>query len=314
MGRNANQAGWDRRRLLALRSMPGEAIREILSETRRFAEAAPGSTYDDLAGRHVAMLFFEDSTRTRGSFTVAAQRLGAMVVDLSGKSTSVNKGETLIDTAATVEAFGVAAMVVRSSAAGAADLIGRHVKCAVINAGDGGHEHPTQGLLDAYTLCEALARLDGFDLKGVRIAIVGDVAHSRVARSAIAVMRTLGAEVTIAGPAGMVSKGLGAALGCAASHEFDAVIPEMDAVMMLRCQFERGAAIASAAEHRALWQLDAARAAAMKDGAVVMHPGPANRGLEVASEVADGARSVIRRQVQVGVFVRMAALRLCRGA
>lgn len=283
---------------------------------------------DDLAGRTVATMFFEDSTRTRTSFTLAASRLGARVVDVSGGATSVNKGETYADTARVVEAMGVDAIVTRARQAGSADLIARAVDCAVINAGDGRHEHPTQGLLDAYALAEAHGRLDGLDLSGLTVAIVGDVVNSRVARSAIAGMTTLGARVVCVGPPALAPPGL-AATGCAVALDLDEVLPIADAVMMLRVQFERhgdvsspeargeprrSAAIASAREYREGYALTADRAARMKPGAVVMHPGPINRGLELDGAVADGPRSVILRQVAAGVPVRMAVLALCVSA
>jgi len=283
-----------------------------------------------LAGKVVANLFFEDSTRTRLSFTVAAKRLGAEVIDLLGSTSSVSKGETLIDTACNIEAMGVSALVVRARQSGAAALIASRVGIPVLNAGDGRHEHPTQGLLDTYTLAEAAKRLETFDLSGLRVAIVGDVAASRVARSAIAAMTTLGAEVLCIGPAGLAPKSL-EALGCVVTSDLDAILPTLDAVMMLRIQFERhdgaknpvagagagvsaNSVIASVREFRSLYALTAGRAERMKPGAVVMHPGPINRGIELDAEVADGPRSVILRQVTHGVAVRAAMLKDLIGA
>jgi aspartate carbamoyltransferase catalytic subunit len=328
---------WTSPHLLGLGGLsPGE-IRAILRRARELAPLSASLGPNDdrpdtpwalarregqrLAGRVVANMFFEDSTRTRTSFTVAARRLGAEVVDLFVIASSVSKGETLIDTARNVEATGVDALVVRARQAGAAALIARHVRCSVINAGDGGHEHPTQGLLDAYTIAEAHGRLDDFDLSGLRIAIVGDIVASRVARSNIAGLTRLGAEVICVGPPALAPRSL-EMLGCRVSHDLDQVLPLVDAVMMLRIQFERhgaapgttprrSAAISSIREYRTFYGLSEERADRMKPGAVVIHPGPINRGIELDHAVADGPRSVVLRQVRHGVAVRMAALSMC---
>jgi aspartate carbamoyltransferase catalytic subunit len=303
------------RSLLGLEGLPAEALRELLNAAHEMGQRPPRAT---LAGRIVVNLFFEDSTRTRMSFSIAARRLGAEVVDLLGSGSSVSKGETLIDTARNVEAMGVAAIVVRARQSGAAAMIARHVSCPVINAGDGRHEHPTQGLLDIYTLAESHGRLGSFDLRGLRVAIVGDAAASRVARSAIAGMTTLGAEVVCVGPPALAPRSL-SALGATVSHELDAVLPRVDAVMMLRIQFERygegkgaeqqrSAPIHSIREYRELYALTPERTRMMKPGAIVMHPGPINRGIEMDGAVADGERSVVLRQVHNGVLVRMAVL------
>lgn len=306
----------------------------------RRLETDPAGCNELLDGRVVANLFFEDSTRTRLSFTVAAKRLGADVIDLLGSTSSVNKGETLIDTACNIEAMGVSALVVRAKQSGAAALIASRVGIPVLNAGDGKHEHPTQGLLDTYTLAESLGRLGTFDLSGIRIAIVGDISASRVARSAIAAMTTLGADVVCVGPVGLAprslealgSGGAGRAGGsCAVTHDLDAVLPTLDAIMMLRIQFERydgaknpGPASASAPatnplipsirEYREFYALTQARADKLKAKAIVMHPGPINRGIELDAEVADGPKSVILRQVTNGVVVRAAVLNDLIGA
>lgn len=311
--------------LLTLRGQPAEVLRGLLVRAREYAKVAnePSTNTRELVGRTVATLFFEDSTRTRTSFTLAARRLGADVVDVSGSSTSVNKGESLVDTARTVAAMGVSAMVVRAKPAGAPADIARAVGLPVINAGDGRHEHPTQGLLDILTIAQAHGRLDGFDLSGLRVAIVGDIANSRVARSGIAGLTTLGARVVCVGPPGLAPRSL-TTLGCEVSNDFDGLIGEMDAVMMLRIQFERHAAapdgapaagpvrptaaIPSIREYREFYGLTDARAARLKTGAVVLHPGPFNRGVEIDDAVADGARSLILRQVANGVAVRMAVL------
>ena len=318
------------RSLVGLMDMDAGAIRGLLSATRGMHKVLGGqakaSAGQLLAGKIIANLFFEDSTRTRTSFSVAAKRLGAQVVDLMGFASSVNKGETLVDTALNVEAMGVDAIVVRAKQSGAAVQIAAAVKCPVINGGDGRHEHPTQGLLDTYTLAEAHGRLDGFDLSGLKVLIVGDVASSRVARSAIVGMSKLGAEVVCVGPPGLAPGGL-STLGCKVSHDLDVYLPKADAVMMLRMQFERhdgeasgngsgerkSGVIASVREYRAGYALTAERAARLRAGCVVMHPGPMNRGIEIDGEVADGERSVILRQVSNGVAVRMAVLGWCLG-
>ncbi len=329
---STRKAVWPRRGLLGLQGVPRGEIRLILERARELSPVAnlADTRTGRLAGRTVATLFFEDSTRTKTSFTLAAKRMSAEVIDLPMGSSSVNKGETLIDTARTVEAMGVSAMVVRAKQSGAAEMIAKAVKCPVFNAGDGKHEHPTQGLLDAYTIAEAHGRLDEFDLSGLNIVIVGDVVSSRVARSGIAAMTALGAKVACAGPPGMAPGSL-AALGCSVTHDIESVLPGADVVMMLRIQFERQegkegtegrrdggtegkpktSSIVSVHEYRELYGMTVERAARLKKGAVVMHPGPMNRGIEIDGEVADGARSVVLRQVAHGVAVRMAALEAC---
>lgn len=303
------------RHLLGLQGLPADDLRDLLRATH-----LADTLGTPLAGRLVANLFFEDSTRTRTSFAVAAKRLGAEVVDLWGFASSINKGETLIDTATNVEAMGVDVITVRAKQSGAAQLVAGHVMCPVINAGDGRHEHPTQGLLDTYTFAESHARLDSFDLTGLSIAIVGDIAASRVARSALAAMTTLGAKVICVGPAPMAPQSL-ERLGVQVTRALDDVVEVVDAVMMLRIQFERyddskkdsetsskSGVLASVREFRELYSLTPVRAARMKPRAIVMHPGPINRGIEIDAEVADGPRSVILRQVANGVRVRKAVL------
>lgn len=329
---------WLNRSLLGLAGLGVTDLRALLGATRAMAARLESRDFSvhELAGRTVATMFFEDSTRTKTSFTAAAQRLGAHVLDLSATTSSVNKGETLIDTAKTVEAMGVDAMIVRAKQAGAAGLIAAHVACPVVNAGDGRHEHPTQGLIDLYAMAEAHRRLDSFDLAGLRLAIVGDVVSSRVARSAIAGFTALGAEVVCVGPPTMVPASL-IGLGCRVEHELDRVIGACDAVMMLRIQFERhdgggggaasasgapvhagdksarGPVIASVREYREFFGMTVERAARLKAGAVVMHPGPMNRGIEIDEEVADGPRSRVVRQVGLGVAVRMGVLAAVAG-
>lgn len=304
------------RHLLALRGLPAKDLRSLLASARDAAATPPVVP----GGLTIATLFFEDSTRTRTSFTLAAHRCGLHCVDLSAVTSSVNKGETLIDTALTVEAMGVQALIVRARQSGAAALIAQRVRIPVLNAGDGRHEHPTQGLLDAMTVAKAFDRLDTFDFRGVHVAIVGDIISSRVARSAIAAFTTLGARVTCVGPASMAPASL-ASLGVEVSPRLDAVVDQADAVMMLRIQFERHASgepgkaptLASVREYRAFYALTTERAARMKDHAIVLHPGPMNRGIEIDAEVADAARSRVLAQVANGVPVRMAALAWCLG-
>lgn len=320
--------------LLGLQGMPAAELRGLLGAAWRMDQRLrrePASCRDALSGRVVANLFFEDSTRTRTSFSVAAKRLGAEVVELIGSTSSVSKGETLIDTARNVASMGVAAVVTRTKQSGGAHGIARAFDtlgpaCAVINAGDGRHEHPTQGLLDALTIAEALDRLESFDFTGLSVAIVGDVISSRVARSNVAALTTLGARVTLVGPPAMAPASLSAlAPGVEVGHDLDAVLPRADAVMMLRIQFERAGegnpapgemprklpAMASVREYRERYALTTERAGRLKPGAVVLHPGPINRGLELDQSVADGPASVILRQVALGVAVRAAALARC---
>ena len=265
-----------------------------------------------LRGRTVVNLFFEDSTRTRISFEAAAKRLSADVITFSAKGSSVSKGESLKDTALTLEAMGADAVVVRHQASGAPYRLAHSgwVGCSVVNAGDGTHEHPTQALLDAFTLREHLG-----DLQGRRIVIVGDVLHSRVARSNAHLLSTLGASVTLVAPPTLLPVGV-ETWPCAVSYDLDEALEGADAVMMLRVQNERmnAAFFPSTHEYSRRYGLDTRRAALLSDDAVVLHPGPMNRGMEISADVADGARSVIVEQVTNGVSVRMAVLYLVLGA
>ena len=306
-----------------LRPMPGRHLLQLEGVNpglmrawlaRAAALMRPEDPGRPLAGKTVATVFFEDSTRTRTSFVLAARRLGAEAIDLSGSGTSLSKGETLDDTARTIEAMGVDAIVVRVRQAGAPHLIARAVSCSVLNAGDGKHEHPTQGLLDVLALARAKERAGSFDLTGLTVAIVGDVASSRVARSDVIAMTALGAEVVLVGPPAQAPGSL-ASLGVRVERDLDAVLGRVDAVQMLRVQFERhgGRGIASRREYRAGYALTVARARRMRPDAVVMHPGPMNRGMEIDDAVADGdgidlPRSIVLDQVSCGVAVRMAVL------
>jgi aspartate carbamoyltransferase catalytic subunit len=262
-----------------------------------------------LRGRTVVNLFFEDSTRTRTSFEVAAKRLSADVINFSAKGSSVSKGESLKDTALTLEAMGSDAVVVRHSASGAPHRLANWIRGSVVNAGDGTHEHPTQALLDAYTMRRRTGRVEG-----LQVAIVGDVLHSRVARSNVLLLSTLGAEVTLVAPPTLLPVGL-ASWPCSVSYDLDAVLPKSDVVMMLRVQHERmhGGFFPTTREYSRRYGLDAQRMASLPDDAIVMHPGPMNRGVEIAAEVADSVRSTIVEQVANGVSVRMAVLYLLLG-
>jgi len=296
---------WSGAHLIGMDGADAEQLRSVL-------DVAADASFDPdaLRGRAVANLFFEDSTRTRVSFSLAAQRLGARVVDWTSAGSSVSKGESLLDTFLTIESMGFDAVVVRHRESGAARLLTEHARCAVINAGDGTHQHPTQALADALALGEALGRDRGWDFSGVTVAIVGDCVSSRVARSNVASLTALGARVILVGPAPMVPDTLGEALGCEVAHDLDAVLPEVDAAMMLRIQLERGAGrlLPGGFDYAGAFGLSRQRAAGMKDGAVVMHPGPMNRGVEIEGVVADGSRSIVLAQVEAGVRVRMAVL------
>jgi aspartate carbamoyltransferase catalytic subunit len=261
-----------------------------------------------LRGRVVANIFFEDSTRTRVSFEIAAKRLGANVVNLGASGSSASKGETLVDTARNIEAMGVDCLVIRTSISGGAALVASAVACPVINAGDGRHQHPTQALLDMLALKLRLG-----DLAGKRVAIVGDIANSRVARSSTQALVALGAHVVVVGPPALVPMGFDeiarGAGSIAISHDLDSIIGEVDAIMMLRVQMERAAATGIAPDYRATYGLTEARRRRLRSGAAILHPGPVNRGVEIDDAVADDpADSLILAQVSCGVAARMAVL------
>lgn len=288
--------------LLALEGLRREDIEALFSAARRHREGSP--TARPLAGQTVANLFFEPSTRTRASFEIAAQALGAHVLNWSSQGSSTTKGETLLDTVRNIVAMGPRIVVIRHGMSGAAAFVAEHARCAVVNAGDGQHEHPTQGLLDGFTLWN---RWGSFT--GKRIAIVGDIRHSRVARSNLHLLTTLGAEVVLCGPPPLLPAGL-AACGARIMSDLDKAVQGADAVMMLRIQRERQTPglLPSAAEYRRRWGMTQARAATLKEGALILHPGPMNRGLEIDAEVADGPLSVILEQVGNGVAMRQAVL------
>ena len=284
-------------------------ILDTAEELAQLTERATVKKLPTLRGRTVVNLFFEDSTRTRTSFELAAKRLSADVINFSAKGSSVSKGETLKDTALTLEAMGSDAVVIRHSWSGAPVNLARWVKGSVINAGDGTHEHPTQALLDAFTMRQRHGRIEG-----LKVTIVGDVLHSRVARSNVLLLSTLGAEVTLVAPPTLLPVGV-EAWPADVAYDLDAVLPKSDVVMMLRVQRERmGAAyFPSAREYARRYGLDTRRVTTLKDDAIVMHPGPMVRGMEIAPEVADGVRSTIQEQVANGVSVRMAVLYLLLG-
>ncbi|MFI0368017.1 aspartate carbamoyltransferase catalytic subunit [Actinomadura sp. KC06] len=262
-----------------------------------------------LRGRTVVNLFFEDSTRTRISFEAAAKRLSADVINFSAKGSSVSKGESLKDTALTLEAMGADGVVIRHGASGAPHRLAGWVQGSVVNAGDGTHEHPTQALLDAFTMRKRLG-----DLDGRKVTIVGDVLHSRVARSNVLLLHTLGADVTVVAPPTLLPVAIGT-WPCSVSYDLDGVLPKSDVIMMLRVQQERmnAAYFPTVREYSRRYGLDAERMAALPDHAIVMHPGPMNRGVEIAAEVADSVRSTIVEQVANGVSARMAVLYLLLG-
>jgi aspartate carbamoyltransferase catalytic subunit len=269
-----------------------------------------------LRGLTVVNLFYEDSTRTRTSFEAAAKRLSADVINFSAKGSSVAKGESLKDTALTLEAMGADAVVIRHQASGAPRRLTDWVSGRVINAGDGTHEHPTQALLDAFTMRQRLSGADrrGQGLDGIRVTIVGDVLHSRVARSNVLLLSTLGAQVTLVAPPTLMPHAV-ETWPCRASYDLDAELRKSDVVMMLRVQQERmtAAYFPTVREYRRRYGLDAGRMALLPEHAIVMHPGPMNRGVEIAAEVADSGRSTIVAQVANGVTVRMAVLYLMLG-
>lgn len=292
--------------LLSVADLGADGIEDMLRLTDTFVEVSRRQIprVPALRGKTVAWLFFEDSTRTRLSFEAAARRLSADTMNFSVSSSSVNKGESVRDTVQTIEAMGVDCVVVRHRSAGVPWQIATWADAHVVNAGDGWHEHPTQALLDCYTLREALGSVEGR-----RIAIVGDVKHSRVARSDVLAFTLLGAEVTLVAPPTLLPPSL-EGWPVTVSNDLDAVLPEVDVVYLLRMQRERmhEALVPSLREYTAQYGLTRRRVAALDDAAIVMHPGPMNRGVEIDAEVADLPRSVVVDQVRNGVAVRMAVL------
>ncbi len=305
------------RNLLSTTDLSQAEALSVLDTARELALVAdrPVKKLPTLRGRTVVNLFFEDSTRTRISFEAAAKRLSADVINFSAKGSSLSKGESLKDTALTLQAMGADAVVIRHGASGAAHRLANSgwIHGAVINAGDGTHEHPTQALLDAYTMRDHLRGNEG-SLEGLNVVIVGDVLHSRVARSNVWLLDTLGANVTLVAPPTLLPVGVHT-WPCQVSYDLDEAIVKADVVMMLRVQMERmnAAFFPSAHEYSRRYGLDGQRMATLPDHALVMHPGPMNRGMEIAADVADADRSVILDQVTNGVLVRMAVLYLLLG-
>ncbi len=300
------------RHLLSIADVSKVEAISILDTAHELARVSEGAVkkLPTLRGRTIVNLFAEDSTRTRISFEAAAKRLSADVINFSAKGSSVSKGESLKDTAMTLQAMGADAVVIRHSASGAAQRLAdsQWMSGSVVNAGDGTHEHPSQALLDAFTIRKHLS-LGKSDLEGISVAIVGDVLHSRVARSNVLLLSKLGAKVTLVAPPTLLPVGVDT-WPCAVSYDFDSVVPFVDVVMMLRVQQERMTDFyfPNAREYSRYFGLNTDRMKAMKADSIVMHPGPMNRGLEISAEVADSARSVITEQVTNGVSVRMAIL------
>jgi aspartate carbamoyltransferase catalytic subunit len=300
------------RHLLSIADLNKSEAISILDTATELARVSDGAVkkLPTLRGRTIVNLFAEDSTRTRISFEAAAKRLSADVINFSAKGSSVSKGESLKDTAMTLQAMGADAVVIRHSASGAAQRLAdsQWMSGSVVNAGDGTHEHPSQALLDAFTIRKHLG-MGGSDLAGLSVAIVGDILHSRVARSNVLLLSLLGAKVTLVAPPTLLPVGI-ENWPATVSYDFDSVIPHVDVVMMLRVQQERMSDLffPNAREYSRYFGLNRERMANMKSGAIVMHPGPMNRGLEISAEVADSSRSVITEQVTNGVSVRMAIL------
>lgn len=298
---------WKRRHLLGLQGLERWELELVLDHAAEFKSLQHSkSKLAHLQGRVVANLFFEASTRTRTSFSLAAKRLSADTVDFTASGSSLSKGESFIDTALTIESMGVDLMVVRHSSSGAPEMLSRHLKCGILNAGDGTHEHPTQGLLDIFTIRDKLG-----SLQGKTVTLVGDIKHSRVARSNIWGLKTLGANVIVCGPATLIPPGI-EQLGVKVAHRLDDVLPESDVINLLRVQFERqrGTYFPSIAEYAHLFGMNRERVRRARKDVLILAPGPINRGVEISSDVADGPHSQILHQVTNGLFVRMACLDL----
>lgn len=306
------EIAWKQRNFIAIEALSVEEIEIVLSVARAFKKALSRSQkkLPSLRGKQIVNLFQEPSTRTRVAFETAATRLSADVINLDGGSSSARKGETLRDTVRVIEALKADMIIVRHAAAGAPQFIGECVGIPVINAGDGAHEHPTQAMLDAFTIQEAIG-----EIRGKRITILGDILFSRVARSNIWALTKLGAHVTVAGPATLAPKSF-KSMGVRVLHNADEALVDADVVMLLRIQHERQTAthFPSIGEYRTLFGLNQARLKKLKPDALIMHPGPINRGAEIDSEIADSGRSLVFQQVTNGVAVRMAILYLCAAA
>jgi len=297
--------------LVSINQLSVEEISLILDTAESFKEISerPIKKVPTLRGRTIINLFFEPSTRTRTSFELAAKRLSADAVNISKSASAIVKGESIKDTAQTIEAMAADLVVIRHSASGSAELLAKHMKCGVINAGDGSHEHPTQALLDLFTIREKLGGIEG-----LKVAIVGDILHSRVARSNILALNKMGAEVVVVGPPTLMPRDIGS-LGVKISYDLDAVLPDIDVLYLLRIQLERQgeSLFPSLREYASLYGLNKKRLNMAKPGLAVMHPGPMNRGVEISAEIADMPQTLITTQVTNGVAVRMAALYLLLG-
>lgn len=306
---------WTRKDLVGLQDLTAAEITHVLDTAAAFKDVGTRDIkkVPALRGQTLVNFFVEASTRTRVSFELAAHRLSADVINVSASSSSLTKGETLKDTAKVFEANHADIIVLRHSSAGAAQFLAERLDASVINAGDGAHEHPTQALLDTFTIREKLGRQQT-DLSGIHVAIVGDILFSRVARSNIHALLKLGARVTLVGPSTLVPREF-EPLGVTVTHDLDSVLPDADVVNLLRIQHERQRKeyFPSLGEYTALFGLTKQRAERLKPGALIMHPGPVNRGVEIDSELADSHRSVILEQVTNGLAVRMAVLYLCAG-
>ena len=303
---------WTRPHLLGLEGLSADELTAILDKADVFKQVLVEGPkkIPVLTGKTCVNLFFENSTRTRTSFTLAARRLGADTIDFSAATSSLSKGETVIDTAKNIEAMGVDVVVVRHRTPGTPHLLAQNLRCSVVNAGDGPHEHPTQGLLDILTIRQRLGRIEG-----LTVALVGDIAHSRTARSNIWGLKALGAHVIVCGPSTLVSPRW-EELGVEYSYSLDDILPRVDVLNLLRIQFERQLTrpFPSVREYAHLYAMDRDRLARARPGILVLAPGPINRGVEVTPDVADGPHSAIIEQVTNGVAVRMAVLWLVTGA
>jgi aspartate carbamoyltransferase catalytic subunit len=303
---------WTRHDLLDLQDVSREEIAMILETAKSFKEVSARDVkkVPALRGKTVVMLFFENSTRTRSSFELAAKRLSADTINIAAGSSSTSKGESVLDTARNIEAMNVDAIVVRHSAGGVPQTLSKNLKAAIINAGDGCRAHPTQALLDMFTIEEKLGKI-----KGLKVAIVGDVRHSRVARSNIWGLITMGAEVTVCGPSTLIPREM-TEMGAKINYNLHEVIEQSDVLMPLRIQMERQEQkfLPSLREYAKQFGIDKQKLKHAKKDVIIMHPGPTNRGLELSAEVADGEYSVILNQVTNGVAVRMAVLYLLLGA
>ena len=303
---------WTRADLLGLEHLSAEEITTILDTAQQLKEKTGGCAekIDLLQGTTIANLFFENSTRTRTSFSLAARRLGADVIDFSAGGSSLSKGETFIDTAKNIEAMNVDTVVMRHRTPGTPQLLAQNIDCSVINAGDGAHEHPTQGLLDIMTIREHRE-----NIKGLTVALIGDISHSRTARSNIWGLKKLGAHVIVCGPSTLVSRRW-EELGVEVAYSLDAILPRCDVLNLLRIQFERQITrpFPSVREYALLYAMTGERMARAKKDILIMAPGPINRGTEVTPEVADGPHSVILHQVTNGLAIRMAVLYLTHEA